>query len=80
MDKSILDKIINPSHYNGSIECIDAMEEVIGKDGVINFCIGNAFKYLWRCNKKHSSPVVDINKAKWYIDKAVELMDDTEDK
>lgn len=80
MDKSILEKIINPNHYIGSIECIDAMEEVIGKDGVINFCIGNAFKYLWRCNKKHSSPVVDLNKAKWYIDKAVELMDDTEEK
>ena len=69
-----VDNVNHPKHYEGNIECIDAMREVLGKDGLINFCIGNAFKYTWRCKKKHKSPVEDLKKADWYINKAIELM------
>ena len=73
-DKEI-DNINHPKHYEGAIECIDAMQEAIGKEGVIDFCIGNAFKYIWRSRKKHETPNEDLKKCRWYIDKAIELID-----
>lgn len=75
-----IDNINHPQHYEGNIECIDAMEEVIGKKGVVKFCIGNAFKYLWRCRKKHDSPLEDLKKCRWYVSKAIELLTEMEER
>ena len=33
----------------------------------------NAFKYLWRCKKKHDTPEEDVEKAVWYLQKYLEL-------
>lgn len=76
--KEYNDNINHPKHYEGKIECIDAMQEVIGKVGVIDFCIGNAFKYIWRCMKKHKMPIEDLKKCRWYINKALDLMESEE--
>lgn len=63
---------INPAHYKtGKYECIDVMIETLGIDFVKGFCIGNAFKYLYRF--RHKNGVEDVKKAKWYIDKFVDL-------
>jgi hypothetical protein len=77
-EELIIDNINHPKHYEGNIECIDAMQEVIGKVGVIDFCIGNAFKYIWRCMKKHELPIEDLKKCRWYINKALDLMESEE--
>ena len=62
----------HPSHYNkGNIECIDAMISAYGKDTVSNFCICNAFKYIWRY--KYKNGIEDLKKAQWYLNKIVEL-------
>lgn len=76
-----VDNVNHPKHYEGKIECINAMQEVLGKDGTISFCIGNAFKYIWRCRKKHETPIEDLEKCRWYINKALELLEseDTDD-
>lgn len=74
-----VDNVNHPKHYEGKIECINAMQEVLGKDGTISFCIGNAFKYIWRCKKKHETPIEDLKKCRWYINKALELLE-SEDK
>lgn len=69
---SPVDNVEHPSHYTGtSIECIDAMRETQGVDAVKKFCICNAFKYLWRHNKKNG--VEDVKKAAWYLNKFIEL-------
>ena len=66
------DNVEHPAHYtSGSIECIDAMIETQGIEAVKNFCICNAFKYLWRHEKKNG--VEDVKKASWYINKFIEL-------
>lgn len=66
------DNVKYPSHYTGgSIECIDAMTETQGVEAVKNFCICNAFKYLWRHDKKNG--VEDVKKAAWYLNKFIEL-------
>ena len=68
------DNVNHPVHYtNTSIECIDAMTETQGDNAVINFCVCNAFKYLWRHNSKNGFE--DIRKAAWYLNKAVSLYD-----
>ena len=66
------DVVNHPSHYeSGKFECIDVMEETQGKEAVMNFCICNAFKYLYRHNRKNG--IEDIKKARWYLDKYIEL-------
>lgn len=75
-----VDNVNHPKHYEGKIECINAMQEVLGKDGTISFCIGNAFKYIWRCKKKHETPIEDLKKCRWYINKALELLESEEEK
>jgi hypothetical protein len=66
------DIVNHPKHYEtGNFECIDVMLETQGKEAVKSFCLCNAFKYLYRHNRKNG--VEDIKKAKWYIDKYLEL-------
>lgn len=67
------DTVNHPFHYTGNIECINAMEQQFGKDAILNFCLLNSFKYLWRCRKKHSSPIEDIKKSIWYLNKYIEI-------
>jgi hypothetical protein len=72
--KHEFDVVSRPAHYTStSIECIDAMVETQGTKAVVDFCVCNAFKYLWRHNSKNGDE--DIKKANWYLNKAVELME-----
>lgn len=66
--------VYHPSHYSGEkYECIEVMLEVFGDEVVKAFCLGNAFKYLWRCKKKHDTPLTDIQKAKFYLEEYIKL-------
>lgn len=66
------DNVNHPSHYcTGKFECIDVMIETQGIEAVKNFCLCNAFKYLYRHNGKNG--VEDIEKARFYINKYLEL-------
>ena len=75
MAKNIVhDNITNPSHYtNGEIEPIDF---IISQD--MNFCIGNAIKYLARFRFKHQGEgqVQDLRKAIQYIQLQIDSMID----
>lgn len=68
----MIDVVNHPSHYeSGQFECIDVMEETQGKEAVMDFCICNAFKYIYRHNRKNG--IEDIKKARWYLEKYIEL-------
>lgn len=67
------EKIDHPAHYEGKYECIDVMLDTMGPEDVKGFCLCNAFKYLWRCKKKHETPEEDVEKAVWYLQKYLEL-------
>lgn len=72
MGEITYDTVDNPYHYtSGGIECIDAMEAAYGTEAVMYFCQCNAFKYLWRFQKKNK--IEDLHKIKWYLDKYEEL-------
>jgi hypothetical protein len=71
------DNVNHPSHYEtGKFECIEVMQEVFGTEAVQNFCVCNAFKYLYRHRRKNGKE--DIEKARWYINKYLELKEKDE--
>ena len=70
--KTNSDNVNHPKHYeSGKFECIDVMVETQGKEAVKSYCLCAAFKYLYRHNRKNG--LEDIKKARWYLDKYVEL-------
>ena len=63
---------INPEHYKGDIECIDAIKASMSEDVYAGYLKGSALKYLWRYEKKEN-PKQDLQKAEWFIKKLIEL-------
>ena len=61
------DPVNTPPHYMAhasGVECIQITEHM-------NFCLGNAIKYVWRAGLKSSDAVEDLRKARWYIDREI---------
>ena len=69
---AIKDSVINhPKHYTeGGIEVIQYIRAKLGKDGYIAYCMGNVYKYTSRY--KHKGGVEDLQKAKVYLDWAIQ--------
>jgi hypothetical protein len=66
MEKNMNDNVNHPKHYTNhpsGVECIEVTEHM-------NFCVGNAIKYLWRAGLK-GEQVEDLRKARWYIDREI---------
>ena len=62
-----LDIVNSPPHYRaGGVETIDFIE---AKD--LNYRLGNVVKYVSRAGKKDSDPLVDLKKARWYLDREI---------
>ena len=60
------DPVNHPKHYTehpSGVECIEITEHM-------NFCVGNAIKYLWRAGLK-GEQVEDLRKARWYSDREI---------
>ena len=60
------DPVNHPKHYTShpsGVECIQVTEHM-------NFCVGNAIKYLWRAGEK-GNHLEDLKKARWYIDREI---------
>jgi hypothetical protein len=64
---------INPSHYAGKIECIDAIESALSPEEFKGFLRGNVLKYNWRCMQKNG--VEDLKKAQWYEDRLIKTLE-----
>ena len=61
------DPINSPNHYTAhpsGVECVEVAEHM-------NFCLGNAVKYIWRADLKHSDGIEDLRKARWYIEREI---------
>ena len=60
------DPVAHPPHYTShpsGIECIQVTEHM-------GFNLGNALKYIWRCDLKQDA-IEDLKKARWYIDREI---------
>ena len=70
------DNVNHPSHYTqGPVHdrCGEVVECITVTEGM-NFNVGNAVKYLWRCDAKDNGQhaVQDLEKARWYITREIE--------
>jgi len=67
------DEVNHPKHYTthpSGVECIEIAEH-------LDFCIGNAIKYLWRAGlKDEDTSIVDLQKAIFYINRKIKLLDE----
>lgn len=70
------DPVSHPKHYtSGKYEVIDIIEDQLGMDGLRNFCLGNAIKYICRSGKKYEAKTLeDLEKASWYLNHYIERM------
>lgn len=66
--KNTTDDAVNyPAHYTqhpSGVECIAITEHM-------NFCLGNAVKYIWRADLKKDA-IEDLEKARWYLSREIE--------
>ena len=61
------DMVNSPTHYtSGGIETIDFIE---AKE--LDYCLGNCVKYISRAGKKNEKKLEDLNKAMWYLKRAI---------
>jgi len=68
MGKENKEQVNHPDHYNpGPYEVIKVIEA-----WGCGFHSGNAIKYIARYKKKNN-PIQDLKKAKWYIERLIEL-------
>ena len=63
------DSVSHPTHYTthpAGIECIQITEHM-------NFCLGNAIKYIWRAGLKGNT-IEDLQKAIWYLNREIKRL------
>lgn len=61
------DMVNHPPHYTAhpsGVEVIEITEHM-------NFCLGNAVKYIMRCDLK-GDDLEDLRKARWYLDREIQ--------
>jgi len=63
------DNVNQPAHYQGEIECIEAIKASMTNEEFKGYLRGNCIKYLWRFNRKHvdqDKQLEDLRKSEWY--------------
>lgn len=64
-----IDYVNQPPHYTAhpsGVECIQITEHM-------NFCLGNALKYIWRAGLKQDA-IEDLEKAEYYIKRELQRL------
>ena len=74
-----MDNVTHPAHYTqGKVECIDAIEAAVtGLTGMEAVCTAQCIKYLWRWKWKNG--LEDLRKARWYLDRMIEMTEKSDD-
>lgn len=65
--------INHPAHYGGdtTYEAIKVIEA-----WGLDFCLGNAVKYISRAGKKDSAKLIeDLKKSAWYLNREIERLE-----
>lgn len=65
------DSVNHPKHYTtGAYEVIDVIE-----DAKVNYHLGNVLKYILRSEHKNESPLEDLKKARWYLNRHIKNLE-----
>jgi hypothetical protein len=67
----VSNSVNHPSHYRSETghEAIDVIEA-----WGLGFNTGNALKYISRCGLKTCDPILDLEKARWYLEREIEKL------
>lgn len=73
--KNELSNAIRPDHYklSNGMEVYDVIRDSFGEEYTKGFYFGNVLKYV--CRHKEKNGIEDLKKAKWYLDKCIELVE-----
>ena len=63
------DFVNHPPHYQGAIECIDAIEASMSAEAFKGSLKANVIKYVWRYETKGG--VESLQKAQWYLNRLI---------
>jgi hypothetical protein len=63
------DFVNHPPHYQGSIECIDAIEASMSAEAFKGSLKANVIKYVWRYEGKGG--LESLQKAQWYLNRLI---------
>jgi len=57
------DPVNQPDHYThgGGLECIDAIDAMLGREGSLQYYEGTMLKYLWRWRHKGGTARLEKN-------------------
>jgi hypothetical protein len=69
------DVVNNPSHYGGANNMYETIKVI--EAWSLDFCLGNAVKYISRAGKKDpTKELEDLKKARWYIERRIQQLED----
>jgi hypothetical protein len=63
------DFVNHPPHYQGSIECIEAIEASMSPEAFKGALKANVMKYIWRYETKGG--IESLEKAQWYLTRLI---------
>jgi hypothetical protein len=63
------DFVNHPPHYQGSIECIEAIEASMSPEAFKGALKANVMKYIWRY--EHKGGLESLQKAQWYLTRLI---------
>ena len=70
-----MNEITKPKHYTqGNVECLDAIDSMLGESSRIDFYRTQIVKYMWRLRDK-GSPLKDAKKAQFYLGRLIEKLE-----
>jgi len=72
------DFVNHPPHYQGAIECIDAIEASMSAEAFKGSLKANVMKYVWRYETKGG--VESLQKAQWYPNRLISTIESEEAK
>jgi hypothetical protein len=61
------DPVDHPAYYTAHLSGVEAIQVTEH----MNFCLGNAVKYIWRADLK-ADAIEDLKKARWYISREID--------
>ena len=72
------DFVNHPPHYQGTIECIDAIEASMSAEAFKGALKANVIKYVWRYETK--GKLESLQKAQWYLNRLIATIEAEEAK
>lgn len=70
---NIEEQVNHPNHYGGASNIYEAIKVITAWE--LDFCLGNAIKYIARAGKKDASKEIeDLEKARFYINYKIQSL------